>query len=303
MMRSICCVVMAGALVASLASREALAKPPRMKAAARRHFDRGTMHYQQREFDKAIQELKKGLRLDPCPEFFYALAQVFRASGDCAEAIRYYESFLGKDPPEQQAAAARRNIARCKQEAAPAERAAPVQEAAPAERGGPAQQRALAQEGSSPRQGASARQGTFPREGGTRRALAAPGVTEPPSTPVGESTSSDLRRPWYRNWPANGLAAGGVATLVAGVAVWKLGRNSIERARAATTYDDYVARAKDLSAADSMQKAGVSMMAAGGALVVAGALTYVLYRPAERRASVALNAGPGGALVLVQGRF
>jgi tetratricopeptide (TPR) repeat protein len=258
MMRRACCVALTGLLLVALAPREAPAAPPRMKPLARRHLDRGMIHYQEKQFEKAIKELKKGQKLDPRPEFLYALGQVYRASGDCAEAVKHYEAFLETAPPPKQAEAARHNLERCKERLAP-----PKPEPAPAP----------------------------------------PPVETPPPAPVPEPAPSVLQRPWYRNWAAHALVAGGVASLVTGVVVWQQGRLTIDRAWGATTYEGYEARAKDLAAADAMQKSGVALMAVSGALFVAGALTYVLYRPVERRPTIAVHAGPGGAWLVARGSF
>ena len=253
-----CCLLLCGALIA-LAPRVAPAAPPKMKPLARRHLDRGMIHYQEKAFDKAIKELKKGQQIDPRPEFLYALGQAYRASGDCAEAIKQYEAFLETAPPPKQAEAAKRNIERCK-EALEAVKPKPEPPPEPP-----------------------------------------PVVAPPPPGP--EPPPLALRRPWYRNWAAHALVAAGVATLVTGAVVWQQGRLTIDRAWSASTYDSYQSRAKDLSSADAMQKSGVALLAASGALLVAGALTYVLYRPAERRVSVAFFAGPGGGLLTAVGSF
>jgi tetratricopeptide (TPR) repeat protein len=256
-----CCVVLIGALLALL-PRDAPAAPPRMKPQARRHLDRGMIHYQEKAFDKALRELKRGQKLDPRPEFLYALGQVYRAKGDCPEAIKHYEAFMETAPPPKQAEAAKANIERCKEALAPAKPPRPPPPVEPP-----------------------------------------PVAAPPPPPPPVEPPPTVLRRPWYRNWTAHALVAGGVATLVTGVVVWQQGRLTIDRAWGATTYESYEARARDLSAADAMQKSGVALMAASGALFVAGALTYVLYRPTERRTSLAVSAGPGGALLIARGRF
>jgi len=257
-----CRVVVIGVLLAALAPREAPAAPPRMKPLARRHLDRGMIHYQDKAFDKAITELKKGQKLDPRPEFLYALGQVYRAKGDCPEAVKHYEAFLETAPPPKQAEAAKANIERCKEALAAAKPTPPPPPAEPPP-------------------------------------VAAPPPPPPPTAPP----PTTLRRPWYRNWTAHALVAGGVATLVTGVVVWQQGRLTIDRAWSADTYESYEARSRDLSRADAMQKSGVALMGVSGALFVAGALTYILYRPTERRPSVALHAGPGGALLTARGSF
>ncbi len=255
-------VALIGALLVALAPREAPAAPPKMKPLARRHLERGMGHYNQREFDRALTELKRGQKIDPRPEFSYALGQVYRAKGNCPEAVKHYEAFLESAPPPKQAEAARRNIERCKELMAPVTPPPPKPEPEPP-----------------------------------------PVVAPPPPPPPVEPPPTVIRRAWYRNWTAHALVAGGVATLVTGVVVWQQGRLTIDRAWSADTYESYVARSRDLSRADAMQKSGVALMGVSGALLVAGALTYVLYRPTERRPTVGFLAGPGGALLSARGSF
>jgi tetratricopeptide (TPR) repeat protein len=251
-------VVLMGVLLVALAPREASAAPPRMKPLARRHLERGLGHYNQKDYDKALVELKKGQKIDPRPEFLYALGQVYRAKGNCAEAMKHYEAFLETAPPPKQAEAARSNIERCQELLAPPKPAPPPEPPPP--------------------------------------------VVAPPP-PTSEPPPLAIRRPWYRNWTAHALVAGGVATLVTGAVVWQQGRLTIDRAWSAGTYASYESRSRDLSSADAMQKSGVALMAVSGGLFIAGALTYVLLRPTERRTSVALFAGPGAALLTARGSF
>jgi len=107
-------------------------------AAAKRHFDA-------KQYDQAITELRAALRLDPKPGYLYALGQAQRLGGDCAGAIQSYDQFLNTLPPERQAENARENIARCEAElaarpasqpaaGAPESQAAAVREAPPPRR-------------------------------------------------------------------------------------------------------------------------------------------------------------------------
>lgn len=97
---------------------------------AKAHLDKGSRHYEVQEYAEAIAEFKEAYKIDPRPEFLYALAQALRSSGDCRAAIRSYESFLRSLPPEKSAAVARENIERCKAEIAaePAPVAQPTSE-------------------------------------------------------------------------------------------------------------------------------------------------------------------------------
>jgi tetratricopeptide (TPR) repeat protein len=273
----VCTLLPSGALAESQAAR-------RMTPAAKRHLDRGLRHYQQRHFDKAIVELKRGQGIDPRPEFLYALGQVYRARGDCKKAIQQYEEFLATGPPPQQAEAARTNIARCREGTPPTEGAsrgeAPRGEAPP--RGEP------------PPRGAVPPRGERPPEATPRPA--------PAAEPV-ETTPPSQRRFWYRDWTGHALIGGGLVLTVTGVVLWSVGRSAIDEAYAAGSYEAYEARVGRLSAADAKQKVGVVLMACGGAVIVGGVLHYVLHRPHEQGVVVSVGAGPGGASLVAAGRF
>jgi len=84
-----------------------------MADAARQQFDRGAALYQAGEYAAAIATFEQGQRLDPHPDFLYALAQAYRKQGDCSRAIALYQAFLATRPPTTEAARARANLERC----------------------------------------------------------------------------------------------------------------------------------------------------------------------------------------------
>jgi tetratricopeptide (TPR) repeat protein len=82
-------------------------------AGADDHLERGLQHYQDGEFELAIDEFSAGYELDPQPELLFALAQAERLSGDCASASVYYREFLDTDPPDAQRDAATMHLDAC----------------------------------------------------------------------------------------------------------------------------------------------------------------------------------------------
>jgi tetratricopeptide (TPR) repeat protein len=84
-----------------------------MDEAARPYFERGAAAYDAGMYPQAIEAFERGQRLDPHPDFLYALAQAYRKQGDCTRAIALYQAFLATRPPDEEAARARSNLERC----------------------------------------------------------------------------------------------------------------------------------------------------------------------------------------------
>lgn len=84
-----------------------------MDDAARQLFQRGAAQYEAGAYAQAIDAFERGQRLDPHPDFLYALAQAYRKLGDCSRAISLYQAFLATHPPDEEAARARANLERC----------------------------------------------------------------------------------------------------------------------------------------------------------------------------------------------
>jgi tetratricopeptide (TPR) repeat protein len=84
-----------------------------MLQTAERHFRRGAALYDAGKLDRALEEFERGQRAGPHPDFLYAMAQVHRRKGNCAQAIRLYVDFLASGPPRAEAERARANVERC----------------------------------------------------------------------------------------------------------------------------------------------------------------------------------------------
>jgi tetratricopeptide (TPR) repeat protein len=94
-------------------------------AAAQRLLDAGLRSYAVGQYGDAVRAFREGYRLDPRPDFLYALGQAHRMSGDYEAAIAAYRAFLRTDPPERSAAGARQNLERCQAQLAAARAVAP----------------------------------------------------------------------------------------------------------------------------------------------------------------------------------
>jgi tetratricopeptide (TPR) repeat protein len=127
---------------------------------------------------------------------------------------------------------------------------------------------------------------------------AAPAAVAPPVGPPAAPAAT--RMPWRANWLGHGLLIGGLAAVATGVALWGVGHAALIAPRDATDYGTFAARVRDAANAETWQRVGVAAASVGGALVVAGILTYALRpgRPAERPIVTTLLA-PGTALLVV----
>lgn len=76
-------------------------------------MQQGLAHFKAREYAAAIIAFDQGYAIDPSPDFLYAKAQAQRLGGDCRSAIETYTKFLASQPPDDEAAMAHGNIARC----------------------------------------------------------------------------------------------------------------------------------------------------------------------------------------------
>jgi hypothetical protein len=78
----------------------------------------------------------------------------------------------------------------------------------------------------------------------------------------------------------------------------------VDQAYSAVTYDEFMARVRDVNSAEIEQSAGVATMVAGSALILAGVARYVFFR-GERPGRATLSAGVtrGGAVIAATGQF
>jgi hypothetical protein len=92
---------------------DAVADKRKLAPDAKAELDHGLKAFQAHRYAEAIIAFDQGYTIDPDPDFLYAKAQAQRLGGDCRAAIASYNRFLSSAPPDDEAALARGNIARC----------------------------------------------------------------------------------------------------------------------------------------------------------------------------------------------
>lgn len=105
---------------------------------------------------------------------------------------------------------------------------------------------------------------------------------------------------WTHNWAGHALVLGGLVAAGGGTYFALQGQHTIDSINSATFYDDYLARAKDASNAKSERTFGLVGAGVGGALVVAGIVTYIVRSPGKE-SSPTVAIGPHGELGVAWG--
>jgi len=103
--RRIACALVALATVAAGAG-PARAQDGEQEARAR--FEEGLRHYNVGEYVPAIEHFKRAYVLSPQPLLLFDIAQAYRLSGQCSEAVRYYRRYVEAEPQGRDRAAADR---------------------------------------------------------------------------------------------------------------------------------------------------------------------------------------------------
>jgi tetratricopeptide (TPR) repeat protein len=239
---------------------------PEEAAEASAHLKKGVELFGNHKYEEAIAEFEIGRKLDPRPDFLFALAQAERLSGDCASAILYYREFLDSKPSDRQAEAAWANLDRCEHVLATSRAAqdAPPRDAAPTPESLPP----------------------------------GPAAPRPSAEPAAPQTRL-IHHPWYSDVVGDGLAGGGLVAGAVG-AIFLL-RSSGERSDAldAGTYAEYASKMDD---ARTDRAIALSAFGVGGALVVGAVVRYVTHDRSER-VQVAVQPGGAGVTVGVGGSF
>jgi tetratricopeptide (TPR) repeat protein len=83
------------------------------QAEARRLYDEGKKHYDLAEYAKAIAAWKQSYLLSSAPRLLFNLGQAYRLSGDCTQAMRFYNNYLRAEPKPDNKRELDRVIALC----------------------------------------------------------------------------------------------------------------------------------------------------------------------------------------------
>jgi tetratricopeptide (TPR) repeat protein len=236
-------------VVAPLAARADTPEPP-WNPEAKKHYDRGTMHYNMGEYDEAITEFKEAYRAEMRPTILWAIASSQRLKGDCKSAIRTYEAFIRSKPTEEGAQKALAKIDECK-----------VQ---------------LDAEAKKAQLDAETRQKQEPAPKVDTR------VKEPVAPPSPPPVKVTRRGSWTLGhvlvWSGAAIAVGGGVALI-------LGDHQMSTAASAPDFGTYTTRR---DGARSLQYVGVGMLAGGGVLAAIG-ITGFLARGREHAPVVSVT--------------
>jgi tetratricopeptide (TPR) repeat protein len=273
-------VVSIGVLVGLSLSTLAYAgeAPPTNKARA--HFRKGMAQYVLNHYDEAIVEFEAGFAADPIPAFLFNLAQSHARAGRKEKAIEFYRKYLDMGAPAQDVVVVQEAIERLERELRPPP---PSPEAPP--------KIVTASVTPAPAPRAKAPTVETPAPAAVRPA---PVVVAP--APVVVTPTRNLHAGRAKKYAGIATAAVGAAALVAGMGL------SIS----ARTYSDELTRLDqthgvfDQNIANdgkTFDAAGASMLAIGGAALVAGVVVAVLGFRESKRAKLAATTGSSGLSV------
>jgi len=285
-----------GALIvaATAAAAQPAAPTAADRAAAKEAFARGTRHFNVAEYDEAIAEFKASYKLVPAPLLLYNIAQAYRQHGDCAEAARFYRSYLREAPAAKDRARVEQRVVEmdaCVAAKPPTDGATPTRPPPtdPTPPGG----------GTTPTDPTPPGGGATPTDptpgGGTSATPSTPpALTSPPRPPPPIDRGRSLR--------LSGLVTAGVGVggLAAGV-LWSLRARSLGddiEATCATGCTAAAVLAADRDGAAAERNATIAY-AAGAVAVAVGVGLYVVGRQrAHERPAIALVPTRDGGLAV-----
>ncbi len=98
-----------------LAPRAGRAQPgvPSEEDEAREHYSKGKTQYDLGAYDQAIEEFKRAYELSKQPLLLFNIAQAYRLKGDCAQALRFYKTYLREETDPEAAAQAEAPMKLC----------------------------------------------------------------------------------------------------------------------------------------------------------------------------------------------
>ena len=281
-------------IVLAIAPATALADK---KREAKAHVAKATKAHKNGHFEEAHVELEAAYALDPKPDLLYAIGQVYAKLGECGEATTYFKRFVATQKDRQVAKVVDQAIAACKPAPEPAAPPPPPPDNPPPPDSPPPDSPTPAADKPSP-----ATDKPMP-------ATDTPAPAAPPAQPFAQTktTSAPMgaqqRSPWYKDKLGDGLVLGGVVATVVGIVEYRRALSDLDTAedKASTTS---LARYNELvDSAHSKRTASVVLVGAGGALITAGIIHYVLHDRATEVRTVGIAPSHGGGLVTYEGSF
>ncbi|MBL8623425.1 MAG: hypothetical protein JNK64_19080 [Myxococcales bacterium] len=269
--------VLVGAMVVAVTAAAAQPAAPTAddRAAAKAAFALGTRHFNVAEYDDAIAAFKESYKRVPAPLLLYNIAQAYRQKRDCAEAAKFYRSYLREAPAAKDRARVEQRIVEMD--------ACAVAAPPPADRPG-----AGAPPPTDPAPGATV-PATPPGEPGPTLATK---LVLPPPPPIDRGRTLRLSGLITAGVGVGALAAGGLLSLRA------RGLGDDIEAACATGCTAAAVLAADRDGAAAERNATIAY-AVGAAAVTAGVALYVVgRRRASERPAVALVPTARGGLAV-----
>lgn len=250
------------------------------KAQAKALYDEGLRHYNIAEYTQAIDDWKQSYLLSKKPLLLFNIAQAYRLSGDCKQAMTFYDNYTNAEPNPKNQDELDQAVATCKDKLSQAPTDTKPADTKPADTK-PVDTNPVP-----------------PKPVETRPVETRPVVLhQPPPPPAPETSSSG-----HRGLAIGIAVAGGV--LEAGTVYFALDghakQSSLESYIAQTHAFD--AHAKDLQSRGQLDNnlawgCGI----AGGVALVAGAVLLATGHGSEH--AVAVAPAPGGVQIGFSGRF
>ncbi len=271
------------------------------KADARMHVARATQAHQDGRFDDARAELEAAYAVDPQPDLLYAIGQVHAKLGNCSHAITYYKLFVAVQKDPRIAKVVDQAISACKPTPGPA--AAPPLPDTPPPPDAPLPPAVIQVSPPAADQRPPARAVKPPR----------PADRVPPPTPRSQPFARPasapapvvVRRhaPWYQDKLGDGLMLGGIAATVVGLIEYRGALSDLDAAedRASTTS---LTRYYELvDNANSKRTTSIVLTGAGGTLIAAGIVRYVLHDRVTEFRTIGVAPANGGGVITYRGKF
>jgi serine/threonine-protein kinase len=231
-------------------------------------------YYNVGDYKHALVACKAAYLADPQPSYLYALAQIYRFSGDHGDAAHYYALYLGA-----------------------AEDSLSPEEKAQAEKLRDSEQ-AAAELKTAPPQGIS----PPPKTGAPASAPSAQPNLPPPTQTNVDGTTGPTSEHWYQDWVLDaslGVAAIGFGTSAALYATSEGKNDAAKTERTLAAFDS------DVSTAHNERSLGSVFLLVGGAGLVGAVVDEAIRAPHSSASSdhVAAAIGPGTAILSLSGAF
>lgn len=283
-------------------ARDVLAEIAKRKAEQARRAEQAAKARKDGRFEDARVELEAAYALDPQPDLLNALGQVYVQLGNCGEAIMYYKRFVATQKDPRVTNVVDQAIAACKSALNPVREPPqpPDGRRPPPDKQPPPSTRPPQPPADRPSQPTVDNPALPPGEQPPVRPLPqllAPTKSAP--APVVARQGS----PWYKDKLGDALVLGGVVATVVALVEYRGALSDLDTAENRARTRNRVRYSELVDSAHSKRTASVVLVGAGGALITAGIIHYVLHDRATEVRTVGVAPAHGGGLVTYEGKF